>query len=256
MARSFDAYAAAKARVFALQGAADVHVGNLDDEASAAISRSAPCEVRWFTIGEPARTGRASVTPPGRRGAARISVRSRSIRRRCAPMRRLPPPRPTRLRSATARSRRRSGPSCRNLHRGEPVATVDGVRFVDNSKATNPHATIAAVWDAEGVVLIAGGDAKGVDLTPLGSVASRLAGVVAIGASAGDVRSVFEGQVPVRDAGSIEEATRVAFRMASGRGTVLLAPACASWDMFRDYAERGDRFDAAARALEKEEART
>ena len=51
---SFDAYAAAKARVFALQGAADVHVGNLDDEASAAISRSAPCEVRWFTIGEPA----------------------------------------------------------------------------------------------------------------------------------------------------------------------------------------------------------
>ena len=57
-----------------------------------------PCEVRWFTIGEPARTGRASATaawPPG--GAARISVRSRSTHRRCAPMRRLPPPRPTRL---------------------------------------------------------------------------------------------------------------------------------------------------------------
>ena len=54
---SFDAYAAAKARVFALQGAGDVHVGNLDDEAAAAISRSAPCEVRWFTVGEPADDG-------------------------------------------------------------------------------------------------------------------------------------------------------------------------------------------------------
>jgi UDP-N-acetylmuramoylalanine--D-glutamate ligase len=87
-------------------------------------------------------------------------------------------------------------------------------------------------------------------------VAARLAGVVAIGASAGDVRAVFEGRVPVREAGSIEEAARLAFRMASGTGTVLLAPACASWDMFRDYAERGDRFAAAARALEKEDART
>jgi UDP-N-acetylmuramoylalanine--D-glutamate ligase len=80
--------------------------------------------------------------------------------------------------------------------------------------------------------------------------------VIAIGSSAAEVRAVFEGRVPVRDAGSIEEATRLAFAMASAGGTVLLAPACASWDMFRDYAERGDRFAAAARALEKQDART
>jgi UDP-N-acetylmuramoylalanine--D-glutamate ligase len=254
---SFDAYAAAKARVFTLQGAADVHVGNLDDEVSAAISRSAPCEVRWFTIGEPARDGAgvrdgrlAAGWSGGDLGA--LSLDTPAMRADAAA-------------AATAAHAfaigdhaiaEAIGAFAPESHRGEPVATVDGVRFVDNSKATNPHAAIAAVGDAEGVVLIAGGDAKGVDLTPLGSVASRLAGVVAIGASAGDVRRVFEGRVPVRDAGSIEEAARVAFRMASGRGTVLLAPACASWDMFLDYAERGDRFAAAARALETEDART
>ena len=256
---SFDAYAAEKARVFALQGAADVHVGNLDDEASAAISRSAPCEVRWFTIGEPApgqdgagvRDGRlvagwsgadlgalALDTPAMRADAAAAATAAHAF---------------SVGDHAIAEAIGTFAPAS---HRGETVATVDGVRFVDNSKATNPHAAIAAVGDAEGVVLIAGGDAKGVDLTPLGWVAPRLAGVVAIGASAREVRTVFEGRVPVRDAGSIEEAARVAFRMASERGTVLLAPACASWDMFRDYAERGDRFAAAARAIEKQEART
>jgi len=96
----------------------------------------------------------------------------------------------------------------------------------------------------------------GVDLSPLGSLAPHLSGVVAIGAAAGQVRSVFEGRVAVRDAASIEEATRTAFEMAPSGGTVLLAPACASWDMFADYAERGERFAAAARALEKEGART
>ena len=131
------------------------------------------------------------------------------------------------------------------------MVTVEGVRFVDNSKATNPHASIAAVGDGDGVVLIAGGDAKGVDLSPLGS--PRLSGVVAIGAAARQIRSVFEGRVVVRDATSIEDATRIAFEMAPSGGTVLLAPACASWDMFADYTERGERFAAAARALQKEE---
>jgi UDP-N-acetylmuramoylalanine--D-glutamate ligase len=256
---SFDAYAAEKARVFALQGAADVHVGNLDDEASAAISRSAPCEVRWFTIGEPAPGQDGAGVRDGRLAAgwsgADLGVLALDT----------PAMRADAAAAATAAHAfsvgdhaiaEAIGTFAPASHRGETVATVDGVRFVDNSKATNPHAAIAAVGDAEGVVLIAGGDAKGVDLTPLGWVAPRLAGVVAIGASAREVRTVFEGRVLVRDAGSIEEAARVAFRMASERGTVLLAPACASWDMFRDYAERGDRFAAAARAIEKQEART
>ena len=254
---SFDAYAAAKARVFALQGAADVHVGNLDDEASAAISRTAPCEVRWFTLGEPSEGGAGISDGRLTAGWSGADLGALSFDS--------PPMRADAAAAATAAHAFAIGDHAiaeaiatfaPEPHRGEPVATVEGVKFLDNSKATNPHAAIAAVGDAEGVVLIAGGDAKGVDLTPLRSVAARLAGVVAIGASAGDVRAVFEGRVPVREAGSIEEAARLAFRMASGTGTVLLAPACASWDMFRDYAERGDRFAAAARALEKEEART
>jgi hypothetical protein len=153
-------------------------------------------------------------------------------------MPRPPPPRPTRSGSATTRIAEGIATFAPEHHRGESVATVDEVRFVDNSKATNPHATIAAVGEADGVVLIAGGDAKGIDLSPLASLAPRLVGVIAIGSSAAEVRAVFEGRVPVRDAGSIEEATRLAFAMASAGGTVLLAPACASWDMFRDYAER------------------
>ena len=255
---SFDAYAAAKAGVFALQGAGDVHVGNLDDEAAAALSRSAPCEVRWFTVGEPAqgdgaafRDGRLTAGWSGADLGALV-IDTPAMRADAAA-------------AATAAHAfgvgddaivEGIGSFAPEPHRGESVATVDEVRFVDNSKATNPHATIAAVGEADGVVLIAGGDAKGIDLSPLASLAPRLAGVIAIGSSAAEVRTVFEGRVPVREAGSIEEATRLAFAMASAGGTVLLAPACASWDMFRDYAERGDRFAAAARALEKEDART
>ncbi|HET7236739.1 MAG TPA: UDP-N-acetylmuramoyl-L-alanine--D-glutamate ligase, partial [Actinomycetota bacterium] len=141
-------------------------------------------------------------------------------------------------------------------HRGETVALVDGVSFVDNSKATNPHATLASIGEATGVVLIAGGDAKGVDLAPIASLAPRLAMVVALGTSASEVVALFRGRVPARVVGSIEEAVAVAFEAATPGGVVLLAPACASWDMFRDYAERGDRFAAAARSLHKEDART
>jgi UDP-N-acetylmuramoylalanine--D-glutamate ligase len=254
---SFDAYAAAKALIFALQGAGDVHVGNLDDEAAATISRSATCEVRWFAVGEPEEDGagfRDGRLAAGWSGAdlGALAVDTPAMRADAAA-------------AATAAHAfgvgddaiaASIGSFAPEPHRGESVATVDRVRFVDNSKATNPHATIAAVGEADGVVLIAGGDAKGIDLSPLGSLALRLAGVIAIGSSAAEVRAAFEGRVPVRDAGSIEEATRLAFAMASAGGTVLLAPACASWDMFRDYAERGDRFAAAARALEKQDART
>ena len=254
---SFDAYRAAKARIFARQGAGDVHVGNRDDEAAERVSRSARCAVRWFTSGEPStdeagfREGRlvagwsgadlgdlAPDTPAMRADAAACAVAAHAFGIGDG---------------AIAEGLRAFAPE---PHRGEPVADVEGIRFVDNSKATNPHAAIAAVGEADGVVLIAGGDAKGVDLSPLRSLAPRLAGVVAIGASADEVRAVFEGAVPVAGAASIEEATALAWEMAPPSGTVLLAPACASWDMFRDYAERGERFAAAARALRKEDART
>ncbi|HEU4356219.1 MAG TPA: cyanophycin synthetase, partial [Actinomycetota bacterium] len=137
-------------------------------------------------------------------------------------------------------------------HRGEEVARAGSVRFLDDSKATNVHAALHALHGKRDVVLIAGGQAKGVDLAPLAEGTASLAGVVAIGEAAAEVVEVFEGRVPVRTAGSIEEAVTLAHAMAPPDGIVLLAPACASWDMFRDYTERGDRFAAAARSLTEE----
>jgi UDP-N-acetylmuramoylalanine--D-glutamate ligase len=129
------------------------------------------------------------------------------------------------------------------------VAQVGSVRFVDDSKATNPHAALAALEGMHSAVLIAGGLSKGVDLSPLGAATPSLSGVVVIGDAAAEIAGLFESVLPVRKAGSIEEAVRLGFELAPGDGTVILAPACASQDMFRDYVERGDRFAAAAREL-------
>jgi len=134
-------------------------------------------------------------------------------------------------------------------HRGSVVATAGSIRFIDDSKATNPHAALAGLAGLQRVVLIAGGLAKGVDLSPLGTAASRLAAVVTIGEAAPAIAEIFRGRVPVHHADSIEEAVDRAFDQAPPDGVVVLAPACASQDMFRDYRERGDRFTAAAKAL-------
>ena len=98
-------------------------------------------------------------------------------------------------------------------------------------------------------MLIAGGRAKGQDLAALGTVAAHLRAVVAIGEAAAAIHAAFGGLVPVQDASSIEDAVAAAFAAAARPGVVLLAPACASWDQFASYAERGDRFAAAARGL-------
>jgi UDP-N-acetylmuramoylalanine--D-glutamate ligase len=249
---TFDRYVAAKARVFRNQGEGDTHVGNRDDAVAASISRSAPCETVWFTLAEPGEdeVGMIEGAIAGRRGtevevigpvAGDSAAMWADGAAAAAACRALGVP--------TEAVRRALATFVPARHRGETVATARGVRFVDNSKATNPHATLAAALGVDGLVLIAGGDAKGVDLSPIGALAGRLAGVVAIGASAAEVLALFEGRVPTRKAGSIEEAARTAFDLAPTGGTVLLAPACASWDMFRDYEERGDRFAATARAI-------
>jgi UDP-N-acetylmuramoylalanine--D-glutamate ligase len=129
------------------------------------------------------------------------------------------------------------------------VAEVKGVRFVDDSKASNPHAALAAIDGLRDAVLVAGGRSKGVDLSPLAAAIPSLAGVVAIGEAAPELVALFEGRLPVRTAGSMEEAVAEAMGMAVRGSAVVLAPACASWDMFRDYRDRGERFAAAARAL-------
>lgn len=147
-----------------------------------------------------------------------------------------------------------------DAHRIEPVAEAGGVRFVDDSKATNPHAAAASLGAFERVVWIAGGLTKGVDVAPLVEAAAasgRLAAAVLIGrdpaafaaALARHAPSVPVTVVPDVDTDRVMPLAVEAARAAASAGdTVLLAPAAASMDQFTDYGDRGRRFAAAVRA--------
>ncbi|HLJ08758.1 MAG TPA: cyanophycin synthetase, partial [Acidimicrobiia bacterium] len=134
-------------------------------------------------------------------------------------------------------------------HRVTPVGQSGGVTFVDDSKATNPHAALAALAGFDPVVLVAGGRNKGLDLGVLRREAGRIRAVVAIGEAAGEVEAAFEGLRPVRRAGSMAEAVRLGAELAEPGDTVLLSPACASFDWYTSYAARGDDFAREVRAL-------
>lgn len=143
-------------------------------------------------------------------------------------------------------------------HRVELVAEARGVRFYDDSKGTNVGATAAALDGfREPVVLIAGGDGKGQDFTPLVPVVSRHArAVVLIGRDGPAMAGVLaDAGIPVKRAVTMEEAVARSFALAQRGDAVLLSPACASFDMFANYMERGRRFAEAARAVEAREGR-
>jgi UDP-N-acetylmuramoylalanine--D-glutamate ligase len=128
-------------------------------------------------------------------------------------------------------------------HVMEPAGSVDGVRFVNDSKATNVEAARRSIESFAGVVAIVGGRFKGGDLRALREVLrSHGRAVVAIGEAAALVRDAVGDVVPVVDASSMREAVERGYRAAVPDGVVLLAPACASFDWFRDYAERGRAF--------------
>jgi UDP-N-acetylmuramoylalanine--D-glutamate ligase len=136
-------------------------------------------------------------------------------------------------------------------HRLAWVADFDGVRYVDDSKGTNVGATIAAVGGLAGtVVMIAGGEGKGQDFTPLAAAfKDKVRQVVLIGKDARAIERALGGVCPVQHAASMADAVAAAARAARPGDTVLLSPACASFDMFRDFGHRGDVFAAAVRAL-------
>ena len=134
-------------------------------------------------------------------------------------------------------------------HRRTLVGRWNEVDWVDDSKATNPHAAVAAASAYSSVVLIAGGRNKGLDLSGLMAV-PNVKYVVAIGEAAGELEKAAVG-TPFHRAGTMPEAVETADRLARPGDTVLLAPGCASFDMFRSYADRGDSFADAVR-LRKE----
>jgi len=138
-------------------------------------------------------------------------------------------------------------------HVMEPVGEVRGVRFINDSKATNVAAARRSIESfADGVVAIVGGRYKGGDFRELrGPLEARGRAVIAIGEATPLVHEALEGTVPVFDATSMDEAVARGFDAASPNGVVVLAPACSSFDWFRDYAERGDAFKAAVARLKE-----
>jgi UDP-N-acetylmuramoylalanine--D-glutamate ligase len=136
-------------------------------------------------------------------------------------------------------------------HALEKVAEVDGVRFYNDSKATNVQAVAAALESFDGgILLILGGRFKGGDFRHLRDlVARKVKRVFAIGESRDMVRDALEGTAPIEMAKDLESAVEGAHRSASAGDVVLLSPAGSSFDMFRDYRERGERFRAAVQRL-------
>jgi UDP-N-acetylmuramoylalanine--D-glutamate ligase len=285
---TLEAYAADKARIFA---PGTIAIGNADDVRSAGMtaaaqSAGAPCTA-LFRLGQPepgelgvaggflvdrafggqaggAGTRLAAVAElAGPGGAAGSGGRARKVR----------PPAPhivANALAAAALARAYGTPASAIVaglrrfrpdpHRITLVGSVAGVDYVDDSKATNPHAAAASLAAYEPVVWAAGGLLKGAedDLAELvGTAAPRLRGVVLFGADRDKIAVALGRHAPkipvievsCTDTGAMDSIVRAAAKLAEPGDTVLLAPAAQSFDMFRDYPARGDAFAAAVRRL-------
>jgi UDP-N-acetylmuramoylalanine--D-glutamate ligase len=139
-------------------------------------------------------------------------------------------------------------------HRVESAGIVNGVEYFDDSKGTNVGATVAALQGLGAerkLVVILGGDGKGQDFAPLADPVARFArAAVLIGRDGPQIRAVLEGTgVPLVDAGTMEEAVQLATQRAHAGDAVLMSPACASFDMFRNYPHRAEVFRAAVQSV-------
>ena len=250
-----DGYAAAKARIVENQTSSDVLVCNADDPLVMKVAAQAPGRVVTFSAihpsadlavedgslmwrGEPF-APLASLTLEGRAGIEdALAAAGAALEHGVAP-------------GAVARALETFRPL---PHRLQTVATIDGVAYVDDSKATNPHAALAALRGRRDVVLIAGGRNKGNDLGELRRGVPPVVAVVALGEAAQEVRAAFEGLASVEVVPDMRAAVRAARRHAVPGGSVLLAPGCASLDMYTSYAARGDDFARCVREISEMEA--
>jgi UDP-N-acetylmuramoylalanine--D-glutamate ligase len=254
---SFAEYGAAKARIFAQQTAEDWAVVNADDPQALALARNARARRFDFALNAAPADGvtvQGDVIVRRDRGAAAPLLPLASVQ---LPGRHLLAD----VLAATAvgclagvppAAMQRAVESFHGLeHALERVATRDGIRFVNDSKATNIESARRAIesFDA-GVVVILGGRFKGGRFEDLrDAVRAHATAIVAIGEAAPLVDAALSPVVPVERAGAMDEAVRKAFARAKPGGVVLLAPACASFDMFTDYAERGRVFKDAVKGL-------
>ena len=248
------AYAAAKARIVENQGASDVFLPNAGDPRAMEIAAAARARVVPFST---------SALPGGGIGVAdgRVMWRGSEV----VTVDDIPLVGTPGIEDAVAAAGAaleygvethavaRAIKGFRPLaHRLQVVAETDGVTYIDDSKATNPHATLAAVDGLTDVILIAGGRSKGMDLSELARTVPPVRAVVALGEAADEVSRVFEPHVNVERAVDMRDAVLRARRLADSRGSVLLSPGCASLDMYESYAARGEAFATAVRDLLKE----
>lgn len=268
---TLEAYVAAKARIYEQTQVAAIY--NVEDERTRAMVEGADviegCRAIGFTLGAPGLSmlgivenlliDRAFV--PDRASTAQELASIEEVR----------PPAPHNVANALAAAAlaRAYGVSAVAIrdglrtfvpaaHRIAHVATIDGVSFVDDSKATNAHAALTSMKAFPNVVWIAGGMAKGQDFDELvQAVGDRLRGVVLLGVDRGLIaqalkrhaQSVPTTVISSGDPRAMVDAVAAAMALALPGDTVLLAPGCASWDMFRDYGHRGDEFAAAVEML-------
>ncbi len=257
---SFEAYAMAKARIFAKQTADDWAVVNADDAPSMALAESAPARRFDFALDADIADG---VTVRGgdivRRDGGRTAPLAAGVRRaaaRPAPAGRTcsrPPPlaasRACRRRRCGARSR--GSPACRTRSSASPKSTASRSSTIPRRPTSHrrvaPSRVSRAAWSRSWA------DASRAATSPIlrDVVRAHAAGLVAIGEAAPLIEDALGGTVPVKRAASMADAVAMAAAMAAPGGVVLLAPACSSFDMFTDYADRGERFREAVKALER-----
>jgi UDP-N-acetylmuramoylalanine--D-glutamate ligase len=253
-------YAAAKARLFANQTSEDWAVLNADDEASHVIAQDARSRRLLFAIerhlpegivvagdaivrrsgmGEQMLVPLSAVKLLGRHLLADVAAAAAVAS----------------LAGVDPEAMTRAVQGFTGLeHALEPVTELGGVRFVNDSKATNIDSALRAIQSFEpGLVVILGGRFKGGDFADLReALNARTASVIAIGEAVPLIHEALEPAIPVHDATDMVAAVRTAFAIASPGDTVLLAPACASFDMFVNYAERGRVFKREVRRLAEE----
>jgi UDP-N-acetylmuramoylalanine--D-glutamate ligase len=250
---SFDDYVAAKARVTERQGANDLLVFDADDARATHVARTTQARTIGVSVRSDALDSYRVVDD------ALVFPDATSLMPLSALRRALMHDRTNALAAAAAAFELGATPDGARAalasyatmpHRVALVGEANGVRWYDDSKATNPDAALRAVASFDSVVLLAGGRNKGLDLSVLASLPERLRGVVAFGEAAPEVVAAFAGRPkpPVVTVTSMREAVRAAARLARPGDAVLLSPACASFDAYDGYAARGDDFAAEVRA--------
>ncbi len=255
--RSFEEYARAKEAVFSNQRDDDTAILNRADPRAGALAPSLKGRVRWFNAAGDEQDGMGT-------SGGWLTRTQDGKRERIMPASQVSLPGPHNLENALAacEAAAQLGVDSRSLadglrsfpgveHRLEPAGGIGQVQFVNDSKATNAEALAKALQSfTDPVVLIAGGRDKNLEfgnLKPL--VAGRVKEAVLIGEAAEKLESAWQGAVSMRRAAGLEEAVGKAYEAARPKGIVLLSPGCASYDMFRDFEDRGRQFRTAVSRL-------